>query len=241
MKERSINNVLCISEVENAIDSLAKALLFSSLDNSFKWKWIALALHDALYLISLSCLADGIDSVLQSKRGDEDHWFSRSGRDNEWFKSNMERVELDGQAKSGAPYRIRWEKAPLTGRKKEKPLKKPIEERKVIGFWSSIARVQDGFFWMNRWCITKPLKLSDSDLNHLWYLHDFVRNNLVHSRPGMHEFDIERIRQACLVALEAIDFLLNESLSVVMTRIPEDQKITSKGYMLALRAVLENV
>jgi hypothetical protein len=241
MKDQTLDNVLRISEVENAIDSLAKALMFSSLDNNFKWKWITLALHDALYTVSLSCLAHNYDDVLESKRGDDDEWFSSSGREDDWYKSKKQKIQLNGRSEPGPPYRIKWERASISERNQKKTPHRNKNEVNVIGFWSAIARVQDGFYWMNRWCVTKHLKLSDDDLEQLWYLHDFVRNNLVHCRPGIHEFDVERIRQACLIVLESISFLLNESLSVVMSRIPDDQKFTSKGYLSALRLVLEQV
>ncbi len=256
MKNQDAENMLRITGVENAIDSLEKACKFSSSEDPFMWKWIALALHDALYTVALSCIAFEPSFVVEAKNRDVGFFVSPNGNPNDWRISEKSVVEVEGVNKGRCPYRIRWRKLSLKevqakgkaakkkkGRSKERlnilEWMRENEKAKVIGFWSAIARVQDDVYWMKYFCITEALVLSDDKLRELWYLQSIVRNNLIHCRPGFHEFDVERIRSSCLVAVRAISFLLDQSLSAVHFQMSNEQREVSGKHLAELGEFLQ--
>jgi len=229
-------NTLRITGIENAIDSLEKARMFAFSEDPFKWKWIALTLHDSLYTVALACIAFEPSFVVETNNGDKGIVVSRNGRPDGWRKSTVEFINGEGENEGSRPYRIRWKKTEKINSKTKKK-----KRERVIGFWSAIARVQDDFYWMKYFCETEALTLSDDELHELWYLQDSIRNNLIHCRPGFHEFDVERIRSSCLVAVGAISFLLDQSLSAVHFQMTDELREKSGQYLATLTDILQKM
>ena len=85
----------------------------------------------------------------------------------------------------------------------------PIPE--LISFGAALERLQDQEFWMGHKVITKALVLSDEERRNLQYLHDEVRNRIVHFIPTLMVVDLNMLKSACLDALRVMEFLVFES------------------------------
>lgn len=190
-----------ISTVLNAVDSLETSASFLSRQDEFKWKWIAIALHHALYMFCIAALHNGNpDNVTTISSNPDDNQWCRIGDEHKWRKSR--RVPVS----SGPAYRIEWlptEDLP-TEHKSQKSKNKQL---KLIGFWTALARVQDQHYWMGRLKITKAVELSNSEVDDIVFLSIALRNEFIHYIPKGYLIDIPSIIKVGNTALRAIEFL----------------------------------
>lgn len=198
---------LSLNEIDNAINSLIVAKEFIEKDEIFKWKWVAIALHHSLYSFCISALLNGnYDNVLSfAKNDDSDGWLTR---DDEKWKRLCKKKYNDRWY-----YRIYWvdtvEKPP-----EKKPTPKNNSQQNLIGFWSALARAMDGEYWMGRLDGTKPLQINDMDLEKIYWVTKFVRNDLVHFIPKIKVLDIDYLKECLFVMIKSIEFLFSESRSI---------------------------
>lgn len=204
---------LYLNEIDNAINSLNVAKNFIEKDEIFKWKWVTIALHHSLYSFCISALVNGnYDNVLAySKKEDTDQWVTR---DNVTWK------RLYKQKRDDRPYyKIVWQSTneyPMNSDEDNHP-KEPKENNKnekLIGFWTALARVMDGEWWMGRLVCTQPLQLTDDDLEKIYWATEFVRNDLIHFIPKIKILDVIYLKKCLTVMVHAIEFIALESKSI---------------------------
>lgn len=197
-----------IDEVENAIDSLRSAAQILTTSEKFKWKWITISLHHALYSFCVSCQSQGnFENVLSSGRDDEDYFVKIGNEVN--FKKPIKIKHRVTPA-----YRLQWQETVYTD-ENPPPIKrkKTRHSKKLIGFWTALARVQDQYFWMGRLITIKALKLSDDELDSIVKFTE-LRNKLVHFVPQAFGFTENGVRDLTKVVLQAIEFLAFESNAI---------------------------
>ena len=198
-----------IDEKENAIDSLETALSFLDRKDNLKWKWVAFALHHSLYSFCIAALENGnYESVLV--RGSEKYFCVKKGNE-AWKKVSINPFYI-GKFKTGA-YRIGWET--LTELRKTGSKGENINREKLIGFWTALARVQDGYYWMGRMGGVKPLKLNDEELKGIVWLTDAVRNDLMHLIPKGYSISSLDVISSSLIFINAIEHLALNSFSIL--------------------------
>jgi len=143
----------------------------------FKWKWITIALHHSLYSFCISCQSQGnYDNVLSSGH-DDINSYAQMGND-EYFRESIREYIYKTPA-----YRIKW-KVTNYRDEKEIPLQKISSNKlnKLISFWTALARVQDGYYWMGRLINIKPLILNDDQIRLIAHL-TMLRNEIIHFVP----------------------------------------------------------
>ena len=168
-------NILYIDELKNAIDSLEVASILMERENNLKWKYVTMAISHSLYSFCICSLRNGSNISLIGKNKDNNdsgHKFTRDG-------INFKKSEKKEISKNNSVYRIIWNK--ITDNQEidtilyhEKLFNSLSDDEQhelhyknddcLIGFWTALARVMDGVFWMGRTCVTKPLILSDNEL-----------------------------------------------------------------------------
>lgn len=144
---------LHVDSYQNAIDSLETSVTFLSRQDDWKWKWIAMAVHHALYSFCVIALEGGNpDSVLtDDPRNDDEGSYWKRGNEARWSKSR--RVPLG----DGPVYRIEWAETA-----EEPQPQARVEDdfawtkKKLISLWTALARIQDSR-WMGRSLATKSL------------------------------------------------------------------------------------
>lgn len=208
-----------LNEVENAIDSLETAIGFLDRNDNLRWKWKAFALHHSLYSFSIACLVNGnYENVLSSGRNDDDNHFCQMGNDVKWRKSKS-----INRPRSGG-YTIQWsytdEEPTLDSTRSTEGQRR----QNLIGFWTSLARVQDQVFWMGRMIHTRALALSEEEWQSIEWLTNQVRNGCVHFVPKSLAVSIASVKTASLDILRAIEFLAFESYAIVYTEHEQAQK-----------------
>ncbi len=196
---------LTIDELENAVDSLEMAAF--CLQN-LRWKWSALAIHHALYSMCIVSLVKWTaDSVVKNSYGKDDE--GNLCQINGPIMESRRLIIRDGGA-----YRINWIPTAKTIPVVNISVSKTISDlthsnkRKLIGFWTAIARVQDSHFWMARDTRSTAVHITDDDLLHLEYLHNYVRNELMHFIPKSYSICIEDMHSSLLVAVNIIEYLV---------------------------------
>ena len=200
-----------VDEVLNAVDSLETASSFLDRADTFKWKWITIALDHALYGFCVSAVAIGDPFNVLSDTNDDGHMFERPGQG--WRRSK--RVKIDG----GPAYRIEWELCD--------PAPEPTEQLEpselrlarllkgdLIGFWTALARAQDPALWMARMSNTRALQVSDDQMRGIVRLHNLVRNELVHFVPKTNTFRVKGIQEVSKDVINSIGFLVFQSFTV---------------------------
>ena len=206
---REDSNALYIDEKENAIDSLETALQFLNRNDNLKWKWVAFALHHSLYSFCISSLENGnYENVLF--KGREDEWIVQVGGQ---YQQKSEIVHLYIKTYKTPAFRIVWKELKVVPKTQTKR-KKMIPKETLIGFWTALARVQDQYFWMGRLYSQKAVQISDEELEQIYWLTEYVRNNLTHFIPKGYAIGIEQIISASKIILEKIEYLVFESFSV---------------------------
>ena len=214
MRGENTAGLLEVTAQSNAIDSLETSLSFTDRSDAMRWKWGGFALHHALYSFSVAALVSGNWKMVSSGGGDDNHAYVQ-GASGPWYESYKVSV---GSGK--VPFRLAWKALPAEpppSRSSRKRASKDVSwsDAKLINFWTALARVQDGHFWMNRAISTKPLVLTDDELIDLYWLTENVRNRLMHFVPGGFYIDVASVKETSLVALNAIRFLVIESNAVL--------------------------
>jgi hypothetical protein len=210
---------LSVTAIENAADSLETALHALKRSDDMKWKWVGFSLHHALYSFCIAALHHGNwEEVASSGRDDERVHVMRG--DGPWYACRRVRVPETRHA-----YRLVWE--PIDGeppslrdqstedRDAGDERLKRFSKAKLIGFWTALARVQDGYHWMARYVDSTPLTLTDEQVRDIDWLTEQVRNRLMHFVPSLSLIEIEGVRETSLVALDAIDFLASKSGTIL--------------------------
>lgn len=207
---------LQVDTVTNAIDSLETALGFLARRDEMRWKWVAFALHHSLYSFCVAALHNGNWTEVITSGNDDKDFYARVG-DGSWRKSKRQHVN------GGPAYRIRWDPIPgdppqvkSSGTSKNRSPRP--SQSKLIGFWTALARAQDGYLWMGRMDEMRPLSLSDDETDNIVWLTNEVRNNLTHFVPKLHLIDIASIKATCSTVIDAIAFLALESNAVMYRR-----------------------
>jgi len=204
-KTISYDDYVTINTVNNALDSLETAAQFLARSDNLKWKWAAIALHHSLYSFCIACLEYGNSNrVLSSGRNDDEALFvSKDGET--WFKSKRTKRP------SSPGYTIEWVPIEKKPPRPTLPNKKDSKPRpKTISFWTALARVQDGFSWMDRRQF-RPLILSEDEWIYIEWLAISIRNELIHFSPKTYLLPVAEIQQACSHVLRPIEFLSLES------------------------------
>ncbi len=194
-----------INEVENAVDSLETAATFLDRPDNLKWKWIAIAIHHSLYSFCIASLTgSNYENVLSCGGKEDEEHFCKGGNSQKWKKS---RRVLRGR---GPAYTIAWDDTNEEPKFREADAsddEKFLPKGSLIGFWTALARVQDGYCWMGR----KPLVLSEEEWKSIEWLTKNVRNGLIHFVPKHILFSISRVKKSSLDVLRVIKFLALES------------------------------
>lgn len=230
LRDRKLTDkdILWINEVENATDSLETAVQFLHRQDNLKWKWIAIALHHSLYSFCIAALVcENYTNVLQKGKNEDNGRFCKIG-DN-WKKSKT----VPRSTKPNEPrYTIQWEdtdeKPPEIDRKqmkKENLLKIKKRGYRLIGFWTALARVQDPVLWMGCLIHSQALTLSGSQWESITWLHEAVRNNLIHFVPMLFVIPISDIKTACKDVLDVIEFLTFKSNQILYRDEKQEEKI----------------
>jgi hypothetical protein len=209
---REIPYSIYLDEKENAIDSLETALPFLERKDNLKWKWFALALHHSLYSFCISALEFGnYEQVLSRKQDDDKDNYLQKGN-NKPLKSRIVYV-YKGKYKTPA-YRIEWDEIDSIPPQIAKTKNKIVRKEKLIGFWTSLARIQDEYYWMSRLIITKAVFISDEELYRIFWLSKRVRNDLMHFIPKGYIIRVIDIIESTRIILRIIDDLVFESYSI---------------------------
>jgi hypothetical protein len=209
---------LDVSAITNAIDYLESAAHFLERSDSFKWKWVAIATHHALYAFSIVSLArNNTDLVISHPRDDQGTAFKQDRTK----KYKSQRAYLDNRK---AAYRIEW----IETNEQPEVLNDPGDDfvfptGRLISSWTALARVQDDFFMCGRVDI-RPIAIPDEDVKAIQWLGLDVRNMLIHFVPANWGISIEGIRCGCLAAIKVIESLVFESNAIY----PADEDTRSR-------------
>lgn len=202
------DEVLFINELENAVDSLKLASQTILASDKYKWKWITLSVHHSFYSFCIACQSQGnFDNVLSEGEDDKDYYILKGN--NKYYKKPVKDY-LD----NSPTYRIKWETTEYCD-SNPPPIKQKRKKsrKKLISFWTALARVQDPWFWMGKKIHLKALNLSDPDiLEIVWFT--YLRNEFMHFIPTTYGISIERIKSSCNIALDSIRFLAFESNAI---------------------------
>jgi hypothetical protein len=76
----------------------------------------------------------------------------------------------------------------------------------LIGFWDALRKCQDPE-WMSMLTTSKPLTLSNSQMESIEILKNIIRNNVEHFQPRSWSLELHGICQVTIDALEVIRFL----------------------------------
>jgi len=199
---------------ENATESLERAAAFASEGTEWCWKWVGFAIHHALYSFCLTALHHGNwEHVASSGRRDEDDGMKCWRGPGSEMPGRVSRIQ---KVNGGPAYRIVWDPVddPFPSGNSATVKDRPFSKSKVIGFWTALARVQDGYHWMDRYVGSRPLVLTDDELESIVWLTSKVRNNLMHYLPHLNWIDTRSIRYTTAVAVKAVEFLVFESRSM---------------------------
>ena len=134
---RQESGKLYLNELENAVDSLETALTFFPRSDTLKWKWVAIALHHALYSFAVSCLINGnYENVFSFSREEDDNHYCLFGNESKWKKSKRI-FRPDGPP----AYMIQWEETPDDPTQAQKPHQQnKTRKEQLISFWTALAR-----------------------------------------------------------------------------------------------------
>ena len=74
-----------LSVIRNAVDSLETAADFIARDDDLRWKWIAIALHHALYSFCIAALHNSNpDEVISRGRNEDNKTWLKKGDSDQW-------------------------------------------------------------------------------------------------------------------------------------------------------------
>ena len=227
---------LNVNALSNAVDSLETAAQLIQRSDVFKWKWVAFAIHHALYSFAIHALTKGnYEWVLSCGRSsDSDNGrFWKRGNEVNWWRSK--RQPFPGFR--GA-YRIVWEET-----NEEPPASRPSDETslshlargKLIGFWTAFARIQDER-WMGGTVISHPVSISDDEFRNIAWLTERVRNDLQHFVPKYLGIEIAGIVVGTSATVRVIENLVFGTNTIWFH--DEQQKERIRNAVAQLRANL---
>jgi len=227
---RESDDAFIIDTRENAIDSLETAASFVVRKDKLKWKWITIALHHALYSFCVAALEQGnrehytlVSKDRKGRRADEG-WFLQNGQGR--FRS---RTILHGD---GPGYIIKWEateeEPPIVLQQRD--FGENGSQQELIGFWTALARVQDGIGAMGRLTITQPLQLTEEEWSAIKWLVLAARNDFMHFVPSSIMYGVQGFKKNCLTVLRPIEFVALECNAILY----DDREVTTQRIRKAL-------
>jgi len=168
-KENSKPDYFTLSTINNAIDSLETCRNFLLSESEFKWKWIGASLLHSLYMFCIDTLERGnYDNVLTNNENEDNERYVLMGNDTRWKRSRKV------YRKNNNGYTIIWDyindEPPLTkneGSKSE-------DNRRLISFWTALARVQDEEVDGPKYTFTDPFQLNEEQWKSLEWLYNIV-------------------------------------------------------------------
>lgn len=202
-------NHLYLDQNENAIESLENVVLSLSRKDNMKWKWVIGSLIHSLYSFCIANLTgSNYENVLTSVNNlnEDENKFSKRG-DGPWKKSFIKkRGQMGG-------YTIHWKIVNESELPTEKPYRgieqkiKSHNDKKIISFWSALARVQDSEGQMIMYMDSVPLLLNDDEWKSIeflyYYAHEFLK-----FVPTSLFMDVDEIKKHCLKIIPPIKFLV---------------------------------
>lgn len=195
-----------LNVTENAIDSLESAVAFIDREDTLRWKWVSIAVHNALYSFCIACLAaGGRHRVLAPSQNPKETHYWQLGENQPW------QVSSKAKRPQGHGYTLNWttiDGAPPTYA--SSPSARPKSEY-LIGIWTALARVQDKDHWMASYSVKGVLVLSEEEWKSIEWLTERVRNACLHFGPTSVAISIERARKASLDIIRVIEFLALDS------------------------------
>ncbi len=224
------NTYLTISVLENAIDSLETAAAqLVRLDN-LKWKWVAITLHHALYTF---CVAALTGSNYENVLGDDSNCnWCKIGSSEKWNRLyQMKRPKSSG-------YLIEWKETDevppvfnekLAASDNNNSKRRATNRKKLIGFWTAFARIQDDVFWMKRFVHSRAVGISNTEWDNIEWLTNEVRNGCVHFIPKFLIIPIVDIQEACKDVVRIIEFLAFESNTILFNNHESQTKRIAKA------------
>lgn len=229
---------LSVTTSSNAADSVRTALDFVGRDDDMRWKWLSFSVHHALYLYSVAALHNANpDTVASSGRRDDHKVYVQQGDEP---RRVVKRVSVPN---TRSAYRLTWEEVEAppaldngAGRTSDEERTGGVSTIKLIGFWTALARVQDGYYWMGRYHMQRPLVLSDEEMREIAWLTNNVRNRLTHYVPSTTPIDKASVKSGCLVCLKAIRFLISESNSFIFYK-PEEKQLAASDTENLIRSL----
>lgn len=224
MKSNTRSKHLIINEVENAIDYLEAAATFIQREDTMKWKWVVIAIHNALYSFCISCLTGtNYENVLTSERNPDKGvkiWYG--GEAGGYISSIKKRHQSPG-------YIIQWQHIDEEPNWINQEGTRGQGKATLLGFWTALARVQDEKHYMGRMIHTKALKLSDEEWKSIEWLTLAVRNALMHFVPRHLGISIQSMKISVSHVIRAIEFLALESNAVVYHKDRTDKERVRKA------------
>ena len=229
---------LNVNPLSNALDSLETAAQLIQRPDAFKWKWVAFAIHHALYSFAINALTGGdFVRVLSHKRSSDDDkdCFWKRGEEVKWWRSRRQPFP-----KFRGAYRIVWEET-----NEEPPVSRPSNESslslltngKLIGFWTAFARILDER-WMGGSVISRPVSVSDNEFRDIAWLTAKARNDLQHFVPKHWGIEIAGIVAGTSATVRVIEDLVFGTHTVWFH--DAEQKERVRNAIVQLRAGLKS-
>ena len=234
-------NYMSIDSIKNPVNSLESILYFLLREDNIKWKWVLFALHHSLYMFCIANLEGSDYTQVLIKDRDEDNKIRVKKGGESWKKSKKVYREL------GKGFTLAWETCDEPENDTTSSSNNNNREDKIIGIWTALARVQDGYYWMSRNKFSKPLVLTEEEwdsINKLVY----YRNELQHFKPIHWELEIGIFEKICLDVLKVIEFLALETKQIAY---PEDDEnfsgedenfeIIENEYMIRIKKIINMI
>lgn len=192
-----------VDSIENPIDSLESILFFFKKKDNLKWKWIIFALHHSLYHFGIASLEKGnYENVLTDKYDPDKDIYIKQGNE-KWKKSKIIK------SINKPLYKIEWVK--IDG----EPIvngKKPEIKKRLLGFLSVIARIQDSEFYMDKFMSNAIILSDDEEKSIVKLVH--LRNNFMHFTPKNWGIEIEYCKQVLFNIINIIERLVLKSHTI---------------------------
>jgi len=229
---------LNVNALSNAVDSLETAAQLIQRPDAFKWKWVAFAIHHALYSFAINALTKGnFEWVLSRGRSSDDDkdCFWKRGEEVKWSRSK--RQPFPGFR--GA-YRIVWgetDEEPPAGQPSNESSLTLLKNGKLIGFWTAFARILDER-WMGGSVISRPVSVSDNEFRDIAWLTEKARNDLQHFVPKHWGIEIAGIVAGTSATVRVIEDLVFGTHTIWFR--DEEQKTRIRSAIAQLRAGLKS-
>ncbi len=197
-----------IDTYENAIDSLESVVLFLQREDNLKWKWIVLSLYHCLYMFCVANLqGTNYNRVISKGKDDEETTYIK--KDNEkWKRSKKIKISERGA------YKLEWKEIESEPIVSDGKVKYGAKREKLIGFWTALARVQDGECWMYQYIFSNPLELTEHQLISIEYLVEY-RNEYSHFIPISSMSGVKKFAEIGIDVLDVIKFLALETGNIL--------------------------